>query len=113
MPLEYESNKDMRNIDTQKERLQQSHLQLTAAIIEANDLRSELRSELLAHQERVRTKLRDPRTDARMRNELMRSQERINNALASAESLRERLLQAHNKLCAACLNLFNQTNNNK
>lgn len=109
MPLEYESNKDMRNIDTQKERLQQSHLQLTAAIIEANDLRSEL----LAHQERVRTKLRDPRTDARMRNELMRSQERINNALASAESLRERLLQAHNKLCAACLNLFNQTNNNK
>lgn len=109
MIAESESNKDTRNVDAQKDRLQQSHLQLTAALIEANDLRSEL----LAHQERVRTQLRDSSTDARMRNELMRSQERINNALASAESLRERLLQAHNKLCAACLNLFNQTNNNK
>lgn len=104
MISESEINKDTRNIDAQKERLQQSHLQLTAALIEANDLRSEL----LAHQERVRTQLRDFRTDARMRNELMRSQERINNALASADSLRERLLQAQNKLCAACLNLFNQ-----
>ena len=83
-------------------------MQLTAALIEANDLRSEL----LAHQERVRSQLRDLRTDARMRNELMRSLERINNALASADSLRERLMQAQNKLCAACLNLFNQTNNN-
>ena len=108
MIAESESNKDTRNVDAQKERLQQSHMQLTAALIEANDLRSEL----LAHQERVRTQLRDTRTDARMRNELMMSQERINNALASAESLRERLMQAQNKLCAACLNLFNQTNNN-
>ena len=108
MIAESESNKDTRNVDAQKERLQQSHMQLTAALIEANDLRSEL----LAHQERVRSQLRDLRTDARMRNELMISQERINNALASADSLRERLLQAQNKLCAACLNLFNQTNNN-